>query len=158
MAERLLRSLRRLAIVLVRHERRFAAEQGLSASQVRVLATLRDMAGSDDGTCISQLANDQGLALSTMTRNLALLERKGWLKRVAGETDRRTVLIQLTQEGLQQADRLAQLSHQKLSDVFARTHPSDRLEQAVALNRVAVALEKSTGGDAKESGPHNRGP
>ena len=66
--QRLFRSLKRLASALARLERQTAAENDVSVSQLRVLLFLAEQ---DDGVRISDLAVDQGLAVSTMTRNVA---------------------------------------------------------------------------------------
>jgi DNA-binding MarR family transcriptional regulator len=133
----LLRSVQRLASALAKMERQAAASAGVSVSQMRILLTLE--AGE---MRISDLAQDQGLAVSTMTRNLELLERRGWISRMPGAGDRRTKLVELTQQGRQLAGRLSDTKVARLSQAFSRFHPSDRVERAVALDRVAAALER----------------
>ena len=90
---------------------------------------------------LSDLAGEQGLAVSTMTRNVALLERKGWLSRASPDGDKRVALLRLTPQGVAQAQTLRGLSVGQLSRAFSGFHPSDRVERAVALDRVAAALE-----------------
>ena len=72
--QRLVQSVQRLANALARLERQCASENDVSVSQLRVLIHLADANG---GMRISDLAADQGLAVSTMTRNLGLLSEKG---------------------------------------------------------------------------------
>src|SRR5688572_6708795 len=103
---RLVRSLQRLATALGRLERQTAAENDVSVSQLRVLTCLgAHPHGSETGEAsdagkrgvrISDLAHEQGLAVSTMTRNIALLEKKGWVSRHTGAADRCTVMVVLT--------------------------------------------------------------
>ena len=74
---------------------------------------------------------------------LRLLERHGYLGRSQGENDRRTVLVHLTDSGRQLARSLGDTNIAKFSHAFSAFHPSDRVERAVALDRVAAALEKA---------------
>ena len=46
------------------------------------------------------------LASATMTATLDLLERRGWIRRVANPDDRRSTLIQITPDGRAAADQL----------------------------------------------------
>lgn len=138
---RLLRSVQRLANALSRLERQAAGASGVSVSQMRVLLSL-DQSG-EDGARISDLALEQGLAVSTMTRNLSLLERNGWVVRATGARDRRTVWIRLTASGRELAGTLSDSKVSRFSRAFSTFHPSDRVERAVALDRVAAALERA---------------
>lgn len=136
---RLLHSVQRLAAALARLERQAAADGGVTVSQLRVLVYLDQTA---DGVRMSDLALDQGLAVSTMTRNVAVLARKGWVTRQAGGSDKRTVQVSLTEEGRRMAKSLQGVALGKLSRAFHAFHPSDRVERAVALDRVAAAIER----------------
>lgn len=138
---RLLRSVQRLANALARLERQVAAANGVSVSQMRVLRSLDQ--SEQNGARISDLAGEQALAVSTMTRNLSLLERRGWIARATGASDRRTVWIRLTDSGRELAATLTDTSVARFSRAFSRFHPTDRVERAVALDRVAAALEKA---------------
>jgi len=92
---------------------------------------------------VSDLADEQGLAVSTMTRNLKLLEDKGWVHRVPGTDDRRTVQVALSESGRALATRLSDTNVARFSRAFGEFHPTDRVERAVALDRVAAAIEKA---------------
>ena len=139
--ERLLRSVQRLSSVLSRLERQTAAASGVSVSQMRLLVYLEQSAEKGGGR-LSDLAEDQGLALSTMTRNVTLLEEKGWVQRVTREDDRRVVTVSLTESGRQLAASLHGNSVARFAGAFRSFHPSDRVERAVAVDRVAEALER----------------
>lgn len=140
---RLLRSVQRLASALARLERQTAARAGVTVSQMRVLVYLDQVppAASEQGVRIGTLADDQGLAISTMTRNIALLERRGWVSRVSGADDRRTVRVLLTESGREKALELQDTTLSRFQRAFHAFHPTDRVERAVALDRVAEALE-----------------
>jgi len=141
-----LRSVQRLASALTKLERQAAAAAGVSVSQMRILLSL-EQAGRN--LRISDLADDQGLAVSTMTRNLKLIEgEKGWVRRVPGVVDKRTVEIELTDVGREVAASLSDTNVAQFSRAFREFHPSDRVERAVALDRVAAALEKKPGDES----------
>ncbi|MEK7703838.1 MAG: MarR family transcriptional regulator [Myxococcota bacterium] len=146
---RLLRSVQRLASALGRLERQTASRAGVTVSQLRVLSCL-DQASSAPGVRIGTLADDQGLAISTMTRNVALLERRGWVRRESGEEDRRTVRVVLTEVGRQKALELQDTTLSRFQRAFRAFHPTDRVERAVALDRVAEALENNDGSVARK--------
>jgi DNA-binding MarR family transcriptional regulator len=147
---RLVKSIQRLATVLAKQERQTAAGFEISVSQMRILLSL-EQAGSD-GSGISELAQDQGLAVSTMTRNLALLEEKGWIRRVPGEQDKRTVKVGLCDSGRELAAKLSGTNIARFSHAFREFHPTDRVERAVALDRVATAIEKVDPANAQRGG------
>lgn len=136
---RFARSLWRMSCVLQRLERRAAADQQVTPSQLRLLLSL---GRSENGRRVSDLAQEQGLDVSTMTRNLAQLEKRGWLTREPGKEDRRTTEVLLTAQGRQRAEALRQVIRRLCQRAFLSFHPSDRAERVVALDRVATALEK----------------
>lgn len=166
--QRLLRSIDRFADVLLRMERNNAASVGVSVSQMRILLRLIDARkaaqhearlssqeynanhggnGSNglngfSGLRISDLAQSQGLAVSTMTRNLSGLERKGWIRRQKCSSDGRAVNITLSDEGATVASQLSDERSRCMGTAFKSFHPSDRLERAVAMERIAAALEQ----------------
>ena len=137
---RLVKSIQRLASALAKQERQTAGSFGVSVSQMRILMSLEQLKG---GTRISTLADEQGLAVSTMTRNLALLEDKGWVCRTSGETDKRTVEVRLSEPGREVAEKLSGTNIARFSRAFREFHPTDRMERAVALDRVAAAIESA---------------
>ena len=79
-----------------------AADAGLSLTQLRVLAILRDRR-----LRMSDLAEYLGLEKSTMTGLVARAERKELLARVANEQDARAVDVVLTDQGRAVADALS---------------------------------------------------
>lgn len=137
--DRLIRSLERLAKILARLERQVANDEQISLAQLRILVQL----GADgSGLHVSDLAAAQGVALSTMTRNLAQVEKLGWVQRAEAPEDRRCVQITLTSEGAERARGIRQRQVAAYAQALQSFHPSDRVERAVALDRVAAALEK----------------
>jgi DNA-binding MarR family transcriptional regulator len=72
------------------------AEAGLSISQFGLLA---HVAGVEDGS-LGALAERAGLDQSTLTRNLQLLEREGWVEIGASPGDQRRRSVWLTEAGV----------------------------------------------------------
>src|SRR5919106_668032 len=67
---------------------------GLLSTQFRVLQTICDI----DSIRISDLANKLGMDRTTLTRNLSVLERQGFIKISSGK-DHRTRIVTATQKG-----------------------------------------------------------
>jgi DNA-binding MarR family transcriptional regulator len=135
--ERLLAALDRLAHALDRVERTSAHAECLTLAQARSLLRLRR-----GPSRVSDLAREQTLAVSTLTRNLAHLDRRGWVQRRSGDEDKRTVWVALTEVGQAVAARLHDTRCRTLKAAVTGMHSVDRLESAVTLARVAGDIER----------------
>ncbi|MGB3713858.1 MAG: MarR family transcriptional regulator [Candidatus Promineifilaceae bacterium] len=51
---------------------------------------------------LSSLADDQGVSLPTMSSTINTLEERGWVRRTRSTVDRRVVIVELTEAGLDQ--------------------------------------------------------
>ncbi len=138
--QRLLQSVQRLGLAFGRIERLVATAHEVTVAQLRVVMALAER---DGGANVGELADEQGVAISTMTRNLIVLERQGQVTRTQDGSDGRAVRVQLTDAGRALAARLRQATLNRLGQAFQAFHPTDRLERAAALDRVAVALERA---------------
>jgi len=138
---RLARSVQRLSSAILRIERHVAGKHEFSVPQYRLLMCLLSQKSASDMR-MGDLAEDQGVAISTMTRNVNLLERKGLLAKAVGFKDKRTVCVCLSDSGLQSAEGLKLDTELFFRKAFGEFHPSDRLERTVALERVSRALEQ----------------
>lgn len=139
--QRLHNALRRLGDALHKAERLNAVDNALSVSQLRVLSQLGE---ADEALTVTELAQKQCLALSTMTRNVDVLIRRGWVSKVTGTADKRTVNITLTENGQSLREKIEATNLALLNRAFRNVHPSERVERAAALNRVAASLEEVT--------------
>lgn len=72
-------------------------EVGLKATQFTVLAVLSH--AGDEPPTVSSLADSLVLEQSSLSRNLAVLERLGYVKLAAGARDRRERIVTLTRAG-----------------------------------------------------------
>jgi DNA-binding MarR family transcriptional regulator len=68
--------------------------------------TLAVVDGAVEPLTPSQIAERVIVASATMTATLDLLERRGWIRRIANPDDRRSVLVEITDEGRGVADQL----------------------------------------------------
>jgi DNA-binding MarR family transcriptional regulator len=68
--------------------------------------TLAVVDGAAEPLTPSQIAERVVIASATMTSTLDLLERRGWIRRVANPDDRRSVFVEITDDGRLVADQL----------------------------------------------------
>lgn len=80
------------------------AEFGLNLWEFDMLATLR-RAGAPSRLSPTDLFSTLMVTSGTMTHRLKRLETKGWVERLPNELDARSMLVQLTPEGLALIDR-----------------------------------------------------
>lgn len=108
-----------------------AADAGLSLTQLRVLAILRDRR-----LRIGDLAAYLGLERSTMTGLVARASAKGLLARVANEQDARAVDVVLTDEGRAAATRLEAAMRAAMLPHAERLPQADRRRLRELLERM----------------------
>lgn len=108
-----------------------AADAGLSLTQLRVLAILRDRRMR-----IGDLAQYLGLEKSTMTGLVARASAKGLLARAADPEDARAVDVVITDAGLDVARSLEVAIRDALLPLTTRLPVDDRRELRVLLERM----------------------
>lgn len=108
-----------------------AADAGLSLTQLRVLAILRDRR-----LRMSDLAEYLGLEKSTMTGLVARAERKELLTRVPNEQDARAVDVVLTDQGRTVADALSVALRETLLPLIEQLPVADRGALTELLRRM----------------------
>ena len=89
----------------------------------------------------SSLAMTLGIDPSTASRNLAGLERGGFITRKKGTDDARQTDIRLTPRGKRTADSVVAESQQALSAVVERLPRNDRQRVMEALEVLAKAID-----------------
>lgn len=108
-----------------------AADAGLSLTQLRVLAILRDRR-----LRIGDLADHLGLERSTMTGLVARASAKGLLAREPNAEDARSVDVVLTAAGQEVARSLEAAMREALLPLMTQLVPSDRRALRVLLERM----------------------
>jgi DNA-binding MarR family transcriptional regulator len=97
-----------------------AADYDLSATQLRLLAILRDREPA-----MLDLAHHLNLGKSSVTGLIDRAERRGLVERAAAAHDGRAVHVRLTAEGRGLAERLTTLANQRLRRLLDALPPRD---------------------------------
>jgi DNA-binding MarR family transcriptional regulator len=101
--------------------------------------TLRTLQASGPLT-LGAAARSLGIDLSTASRNLGLLVKRGYLKRARGKDDARRVSFALSKKGAGCLDSLCCDERLVFAAVFARVPPERRAAVTEALEVLATAL------------------
>jgi DNA-binding MarR family transcriptional regulator len=113
------------------------ASDGISLAQFHVLEPLADGPRTN-----RQLAESAGITSPTATRMIDGLVTRGVVTRVEDPTDRRAVLISLTDAG-REALTAKLGEYRRVREQIAGTlEPEERLAAAELLNRLALVIEE----------------
>lgn len=136
-------------LVLARHLDRRVKEAlrplGLAPWAFDVLATLRRQ-GAPYRLTPSELARSTLLTSGAMTNRLDRLERDGWIRRGPDPQDRRGVLVVLTEEGREIAERAVEIRLQEARDAVAPLGEAERKRLAASLSVLLQRLETTAEG------------
>lgn len=134
----------RLARHLDRARRIAFAEHGLEPWEFDVLTALR-RAGTPYQLSPGQLLTQTLVTSGTMTNRIDRLAKKGLVERLPDPSDRRGVLVRLTESGRDHADRaLAGLLEQERA-ILARLSPDRRDELAGLLRQLTAPFDNLPG-------------
>src|SRR5689334_20005449 len=122
-------------------ERR-AAEHDLSIIQTRLLGILRDRRPT-----MNELARFLGLDKSSVTGLVDRAERRGLVARVPSTTDRRAVLVSLTDDGRSVVSQAATRFEADVSALLSRLPPRDRETLSRIISRLLIAHAADQGID-----------
>jgi DNA-binding MarR family transcriptional regulator len=126
--------LRRATRVVARIFDEAMATSGLEGTQLTVLVTLA-LAGEQP---VHKLAELLAVDRTTLTRNLAPLERHGWIERGAG-ADQRVRLVRLTERGRRTLDKALPLWEEAQQSVVGKLGKA-RWSELLALLKAVEAL------------------
>jgi MarR family transcriptional regulator, lower aerobic nicotinate degradation pathway regulator len=127
-------------------ERR-AAEHDLSLIQTRLLGILRDRTPT-----MNELARFLGLDKSSVTGLVDRAERRGLVARVPSATDRRAVLVSLTDEGRSFVSQAAAAFEADISALLSRLPPRERETLSRIVSRLLVTHAADQGIDLFATG------
>lgn len=128
-ADRLVDALGELSFRTMGALTEIAADEGVSLTQLRVLAILRDRR-----LRIGDLAQYLGLERSTMTGLVARASAKGLLSRQPNAVDARAVDVVITDAGMQVARRLEASMREALVPMTATLDPTRRAQLQTLLD------------------------
>jgi len=111
----------------------------LKLSRIKALYAFRDQ----DSSTMSELAENIGAKLPSMTMMIDNLAEEGLVERARDEQDRRKVIARLTEKGRQVREEFLQQRKQIAQQLFARLSREDEQELMVLLGRVCDILEKA---------------
>ncbi len=127
---------------------RCARAHGLSLIQARLLGVLRDRKPT-----INELARLLDLDKSSTSGLVDRAERRGLLRRLPSQIDRRSVRVSLTVYGRGLVSSAAADYRQDLNAVFGRVSPEDRAALARVLSEVLTSHAAGQGMDFLDTEP-----
>ena len=120
---------------------RILAQKNIDAfngAQGRILYVL----WQEDGIPISELSRETGLAMTTLTGMLDRMETSGLVRRDRGDTDRRKILIFLTERAKALKDDYDEVT-KEIGDIYYKGFSEQEIRQFEAyLRRVLENLEE----------------
>ncbi len=134
----------RLRVAIARLSRRLRRHElaGLTPTQLSALATVEKA----DALRLGDLAAAEGIAPSTLTRLVTVLEDAGYVRRYTVPEDARASTLQVTPEGRAVLDRIRQETTKVLTGMLLDLTG----EQQTALAAALPALEHLAGHDPRE--------
>lgn len=109
-----------------------------NGSQGRILYVL----WQQDGIPISELSRETGLAMTTLTGMLDRMEKSGLVRRNRSDTDRRKILIYLTENSKTLKDDYNDVT-KEISDIYYKGFSEDDILQfEVYLRRILANVEE----------------
>jgi DNA-binding MarR family transcriptional regulator len=135
--ERFVRSLQSVARGLARLGRDRARAGDVTPQQADTLQIIAER-GAVSTSLLAQLL---GIDPSTASRNLAGLERAGFITRRKGADDGRQTDVRLTPRGKRAADNMASTTAQGFQGVLDRLPKADRARLTDSLELLAKALD-----------------
>ena len=135
--DQIVASIRRIIRAIDLQSRRLLERYKLTGPQ---LATLRE-ADKLGVPTIGALARAIHLSQPTVSGILSRLERRGLIRRVRSEDDRRAVAIEVTEEGKQVLEEAPSLSQERFRAELARLESWERHWLLSALERIASMMD-----------------
>lgn len=111
---------------------------GLTLAQYYLMAQLR----GGGALPVSQLAEAAGIAAPTATRLVDGLERAALLQRARSDSDRRSVLVSLTDRGREVLRRKEQELTARRVTIYKRLKPEERRQSEQLLRHLAEVIDR----------------
>ena len=130
----------RIALHIARHQEEVFGRFGLNRGEVGVLGALL-LAGSDQQLSPTQLFRGLMLSSAGITSRLDRLERRGYVKRARHPSDRRGVLVTLTDAGRKVLEQAVAADAGGEQELLSALTKEDRRALAVQLKKLLAGLE-----------------
>ena len=111
----------------------------LTLEQFRTLQAVH----SSERASIGPLSAELGVDVSTMSRNVSVLERDGYLVRARSEDDARFVYVSLTAKGRRARETLRCSERDVLADVYHRLPAAERPRVLKTLETLRASLVRA---------------
>lgn len=121
-------------------DRRLSEDFGLGLTDFLSLQALS--VGDPAGIRMNELAQQLGLNQSSATRAVARLEKRQFAERIAHETDRRGVVVRITDAGRAVVADISKLFRQEVGMALEVAALDSRTSSVVARLRYAPTLER----------------
>ncbi|MDC2959328.1 MarR family transcriptional regulator [Streptomyces gilvifuscus] len=121
-------------------DRRLSEDFGLGLTDFLSLQSLS--VGDPAGIRMNELAQQLGLNQSSATRAVARLEKRQFAERIAHETDRRGVVVRITDAGRAIVADISKLFRQEVGMALEVAALDSRTSSVVARLRYAPTLER----------------
>ena len=118
-------------------DRRVVATFGITQA---VATTLAVIDGAGEPLTPTQISERLLVASASTTAILDQLERRGWAKRIANPTDRRSSLVEITEDGQAVADQFLAGTRTVERDALDRLSTTERLQLLRLLDKILDRL------------------
>jgi DNA-binding MarR family transcriptional regulator len=123
--------------LMIEHHQKQAIELDLTVPQAQALRVLYR-----GPLCAAELAIELRISAPAVTQLTNRLTRKHLIERRPVDSDRRSILVALTERGMQAVDRFRERRNIIFGDALAQLDDADRLSIVAALSKMVSALEK----------------
>jgi DNA-binding MarR family transcriptional regulator len=134
--EHVIIALRRVIRAVDLHSRNLAASHGLTGPQALLLKALQHGRLS-----AGELASRVSLSQGTVTDILNRLEKRGLITRLRDTTDRRRVLVEVTQQGLAVLKESPPLLQERFIQRFGQLEEWEQTQLLASLQRIASMMD-----------------
>lgn len=130
----------RIALHIARHQEEVFGRFGLNRGDVGVLSALR-FAGPSQQLSPTQLFKGLMISSAGITSRLDRLEKRGLVRRERHPSDRRGVLVELTDEGRRVLDEAVRANTEAERELIAGLEPAEARELSTLLRKMLTGLE-----------------
>jgi len=135
--EQVIAALRRIIRAIDIHSRVLLQRSGMTIPQVRALQTIQQF----QPITVGALARAIHLGAATVTGILGRLEKRGLVSRARGDADRRSVVVQLTDEGAKVVAEAPSLLQDRFHRELAKLEQWEQTMILATLQRIASMMD-----------------
>jgi len=136
MGDQVIIALRRVIRAVDLHSRALVDSHGLTGPQALILKALQT-----NKLAAGELANNVSLSQGTVTDILIRLEQRGLIKRIRDTQDRRRVMVETTQAGLELLKQSPPLLQESFAERFNNLQKWEQTQLLASLQRIAAMMD-----------------